>query len=230
VSFQRLVLAATAAAIAVLGPTAAPSAWAQDKPAKAAPAQPGSVAASIDWQNRVGNTDGRYLSRTILGLNIPFLAWGTKTAKSAELGLYCLGAAYFAEGIAEAYCGPALTDGNWSFSLGGGFETSELAYPYRVGASVAYASGAYAAFGLVEYGGTGEYHLVKLSYTPVEYDGILTVGLMSQRYDGEGIYFAIGSPLKLYGAILFDIEKRIRNGSLSNVQCLAGLVGLTYNR
>lgn len=105
---------------------------------------------------------------------------------------------------AQTYCGAYYLPTSWlTVSVSVGLESADQ--PGRVAGSLSVDAGRFALFGLFEYGGSGWRHLARATVSLGEH---FLVGLMSQRFEGEGVLLgAEFGRWGVYGAYLYDTER-----------------------
>ncbi|MEA3249844.1 MAG: hypothetical protein U9Q03_05860 [Patescibacteria group bacterium] len=119
-------------------------------------------------------------------------------------GITCFALASPAYG--EAHCGLFVEPIDWLYlSLSAGIETHESVY--RVSGTVMVNAGVFQAVGVFEYGGSGRWHTLRAGFRIGEH---IRLGLMSQRFEGEGPFVQLGvGRVSLRAAYLFDIERYV---------------------
>lgn len=129
-----------------------------------------------------------------------------------QWGIACSASVFGASQSAEAYCGPtyqAIERDRMALVLGlyAGIETHEDVW--RLAASLDFRYRFFAANGVAEYGASGLWHHLRLTFDV----GFCLIGLASQRSDGEGLYVEMqAGPGHLFAMFLYSIESRVRYG------------------
>lgn len=142
----------------------------------------------------------------------PRIDLGYQRPLNDQWGIACLAAVFGASQSAAAYCGPtyqAIERERMGLSLGlyAGIETHEDVW--RLAASLDFRYRFFALSGLAEYGASGLWHHLRLTFDT----GFCLIGLASQRWDGEGLYLEMqAGPGYLFAMGLYSIESRVRFG------------------
>ena len=173
------------------------------------------ISVVIELQNRIDSET--IVPRGILSVVIP-------TSKS-YLSVECLSQIFFGGEWAELYCGPAVSPiDNLTLTFAVGMESYGDEFSARGSTYINYSFRNFSVFGLFEMGGSGLAHTISFGYT---HEDFITLSLLSQRGDGEGLMTTFGSGhLKLYGSLLFNTEQYLtnRDNFKDNLVSLVGLI------
>ncbi|KKR22811.1 MAG: hypothetical protein UU40_C0005G0031 [Candidatus Uhrbacteria bacterium GW2011_GWD2_41_121] len=120
-------------------------------------------------------------------------------------------------------CGPSIAvHESWNFTVGAGVETTDA---YWIGMGMISYSRKLVGYLMVEYGGGSGLWYKAVVTAPIPKN--IRLGLMSSRYDGEGLYGQIGfGQVVVYTAILFQTEEWMTERTPPDADMLTGNLGI----